>query len=99
MSSLFLAIFIPNFLSAREKALANRKAIEEVHASSRNFQKEAVEAVREGRSVDATSLKQTLDNAGRNATGETAALVKGTSAYMQKLQALQDAYNAAAKEL
>src|SRR5438067_7617384 len=68
LSSLLLAIALPNFLHAREKALAERKMYQQVQSAAKDFQSEAVAAVKEGRSADLSNFKQSLDNAGKNLT-------------------------------
>ncbi|MDB6065807.1 MAG: hypothetical protein JWR26_2015 [Pedosphaera sp.] len=99
MSSLFFAIFVPNFVRAREKALAQRKAYEDVTVASRDLLKKSLTALKEDRSVTPAHLVQTLDNASKGATGDEAALMKGASAYFHKVQILQAAYTKASKEL
>jgi len=61
MSSLFLAIFIPNFIRARDKAAARRKFYDEIRAASQDLQKEAAQAVKNGRFTDPTRFQQSLD--------------------------------------
>lgn len=99
MSSLLLAIFIPNFLRAREKAIAQRKAYAEVHSPSQDLQKGMVVAAREGKPMDITRLQKSMEDAGKIGTGQDAAIMKASSAYLQKLQVLQQAYVAATEDL
>jgi len=99
ISSLLLAIAVPNFLKARQQALANRKANAELQSASKDFRSEAVKALKEGRPADLTGFKRRLDETAETSTGEAAALSRGTSAYLKKLQSLQATYNRAASDL
>jgi hypothetical protein len=98
MSSLFLAIFVPNFIRARAKAIAQRKSYDQIRTASHDFQREAAEAVKEGRSADVTRFQKSLDQAAKSAEGEPAAIMRGTSAYVQRLQTIQASYTKAADD-
>jgi len=98
MSSLFLAIFIPHFIRARDKAMARRKSYDEIQAASQDLKRDAAQALKDGRPADVTRFQQSLDKAAKSGEGEPAAIMKGTSAYVQKIQTVQASYTRAVDE-
>jgi hypothetical protein len=99
LTALFLAIFVPNFVRGRERAIAERKTLEDVRLMSRQLQKDSLKTFDPGHSADVSALKQSVDKAARETTGENAAYMKVLSADLQKFQNVQAAYKEAIRQL
>ncbi len=95
------AIAVPNFVRARSAALQNQAALQEVQTAANELRARAVASFNGGdkRPVDGGQLQQSLNRAATRASGDTAAMLKASAAYAQKLQALKTAYERASQEL
>lgn len=98
---LLTAIAVPNFLRARTQALEQKQALTQLHSAAADLRARAVVALTNGQFVSADSgqLQRSLSQAAEKSSGETAALLRSTERYLQRMQSLQHAYGLAAKEL
>src|SRR4051794_19623911 len=102
LSGLLLAIAIPNFVQARTKAIArNQAAIDDLKGAVRDFNNSAVEKLHEGEgeSPDLDKLQKSLQKATDNSSGETSAILRGSQSYLKRMQAVQETYTAAGRQI
>jgi hypothetical protein len=94
MAGLFLAIFVPNFIQARARTLAQRDAPLNVIAAGKNLKPQETAALQtNGKSVSLKQFTQTQNQAAKTTTTAEEALVKqGSEAYTLRAQAVQKAY-------
>ena len=92
---------VPNFVRARTLALQDQAALQDIRAVSSDLRARAVASLNSShpQPVDAQPLQQSLDRAAAKTSGDTAAMLKGTSAYLQRLQFYKTAYEQALREL
>ncbi len=99
--ALLAAIAVPNFVRARSLALQRRQALQEVQTAAADLRAKSVKALTNGQgtTVDVKELNQSLGRAAEKTSGETAALLKATQRYVERVQAYQQAYAKAQNEL
>ncbi len=98
---LLAAIAVPNFVRARTAALQNNAALRDVKAESTRLRAQAVASLNgsDKRPFDTQRLEESLDRAAATSSGDTSAILKGTAAYLQRLQTCKAAYDQASSEL
>ena len=101
LMGLLAAIAVPNFVRARTLALQNKQALSELHTAAADFRAQTVASLTnaEGGTVNARHLQWSLKRAAERSSGETAALLRGSQAFVTRLQSCQHAYEQAAGEL
>jgi hypothetical protein len=101
LMGLLAAIAVPNFVRARTLALQNKQALSELHAAAADLRAQTAASLTngEGGAVDARHLQWSLKRAAERSSGETAALLRGSQAFVTHLQSYQQAYERAAGEL
>ncbi|HWX19171.1 MAG TPA: hypothetical protein VN578_04595, partial [Candidatus Binatia bacterium] len=98
---LLAAIAVPNFVRARTLALQNNAGLQEFHAATTDLRARAVASLNgsDKRPVDLQPFQQSLDRAAEKTSGDTAAMLKGSAAYLKRLQPYAAAYEQASREL
>ena len=101
MLALIAAIAIPNFVRARERALEQKQAFNQIHTAAADLRSRAVVALTNGPSVSADSgqLQRSLSQAAEKSSGATAVLLRNSELYLARMQSLQRTYGLAVKEL
>jgi hypothetical protein len=101
LSSVPVVLAVPNFVRAREAAIAHKQAVENLNGAVADFRKQAVGSLNnpDKQTVNLNELNKSLGQAVQNSTGDSAALLKGTQAYLQRIQSLQAAYAGASQTL
>ncbi len=96
---LLLAFFVPHFVRARYNGISERKSREDFNRASRDLSKPAGNAMKDGGTPEASTLVQPPATASQTAAGTPAAILKGSSAFLQRLQTLQADWANASKDL
>jgi len=99
--SLVAAIAVPSFVRARSLALERRQALERVHEAATDLRVQAATILTNspGASADTRQLRRTLSQAAEKSSGDTAAILKSSELYLERMQPLQQAFAQATKDL
>jgi hypothetical protein len=94
ISTLLIAIAIPNFLEARRKSLANKAAWQNVQSATKDLRQDAVDALEQGdgHGVNLAKYRSTLNQASKGASGDAALLMKAMNAYLDQIESRQKEY-------
>ena len=98
---LLAAIAVPNFVRARTKALQDNAALRDVDAATAAMRSRAIASLTNSnpQPVDTQPLQKSFSRAADKASGDTAAMLKGSAAFLQRLENLKAAYEQALREL
>jgi len=91
INGLLVALFITNFVSARNRALSNRQAIAQLASATEELREEAIrsmeaDAVTNDPGAQLEILRNQINDAGQIASGENKKVVEAMSAFVARLQ-------------
>ncbi len=93
ISGLFVAIFVPNFVRARDRALARYDAYQNFSDAVNDVKAQLAGILKtNGQAVDLTKVNEALEKGAQTSTGEEAPVYKATQAYLAHLKAAEGAY-------
>jgi hypothetical protein len=100
LSSTLIAISVPKYVRARTAALTQTAAAENVAAASKAFSNPVAASPKtNGPSASINQFIQASDRAAKAASGDDGLTLKGSQAYLARLQELQQSYQAASSNL
>jgi type II secretory pathway pseudopilin PulG len=101
ISGLLAAIAVPNFVRARERALASQAALRDMHTTANDLRQQAVAALRQHdtNAISLAGVQRSLDRAANSTSGDTSLVLKATQAYLKDIESRELAYTRAAADL
>jgi hypothetical protein len=100
LTGVLVAVSVPQYVRARSATLAQKAAMDNMIAASKDLKANAAEALKtNGPSASVARVNQALDQAAKAATGDEGLALKGSQAYLARLQEVQQAYQAASSKL